>query len=240
MKIKILTLLLGVSLASSPAAASVLSVSSPDVDQGEWSIEAGISWEMDGDSEKDDFREYALEIGYSPTDFWNTALEFSAEHESGGGAEYAVTAWKNTLQLIKQDDQLPLSAGLRLQYERAYLDGEADEIAARLLFRHQNEAFDTRFNIGVESEIGSNAENDLVGDIRASVRYKWSPDFKPSIDYLGDTGSLHNLQGENQDHRAGPVLYGSFDKLSYEVGYLKGLSEDSPDHTFKLALGVSF
>lgn len=132
MKIKILTLLLGVSLASSPAAASVLSVSSPDVDQGEWSIEAGMSWEMDGDSEKDNFREYALEIGYSPTDFWNTALEFSAEHESGGGAEYAVTAWKNTFQFIKQDDQFPLSAGLRLQYEMANLDGEADEIAARL------------------------------------------------------------------------------------------------------------
>ncbi len=240
MKIKLLALLLGASLVSWPAAAAVLSVSSPDVDQGEWSIEAGMSWEMDGDSEKDDFREYVLEVGYSPTDFWNTALEFSAEQQDGN-AEYAVTAWKNTLQFINEDEQFPLSAGLRLQYEKAHLDGEADEVAARLLLRHQNEILDTRFNIGIEREIGSDAESDLAGDIRASVRYKWSEDFKPAIDYLGDTGSLHNLQGfENQDHRIGPVLYGSFDAISYEAGYLAGLSTDSPDHTFKIAFGLAF
>ena len=241
MNMKALVIFVGVSLISSPAAASVLSVSSPDVDKGEWSLEAGMSWEMNDDPEKDDFREYAFEIGYSSTNFWNTAFEFSAQQDSGGDTEYGVTAWKNTLQFIKQDGQFPLSAGLRLQYEKAHLDGEADEIAARLLLRHQNENFDTRFNIGVEREIGSDAESDLVGDVRASLRYKWSNDFKPAIDYLGDTGSLHNLQGfENQDHRIGPVIYGSFDDISYEAGYLAGVSEEAPEHTLKLVAGYSF
>ncbi len=227
-------------LVSWPAVASVLSVSSPDVKQGEWSVETGMSWEMDDDSEKDDVREYAFEIGYSPTYFWNTAFEFSAEQQEGN-AEYAVTAWKNTLQFVKQNSESPLSAGLRLQYEKAHIDGDADEITARLLLRHQNKILDTRFNIGVEREIGSDAESDLAGDVRASVRYKWSDDFKPSIDYLGDTGSLHNLQGfENQDHRIGPVLYGSFDDISYEAGYLTGFSNKAFDHTFKIAFGLSF
>lgn len=201
---------------SAPAAASVLSVSSPDVEMGEWSIETGLSWERD--DRQDDFREYVLEIGYSPTDYWNTALEFSVE-DNNGDAEYAVTAWKNTLQFIEQRDGVPLSAGLRLQYERARLDDEADEIAARLLFRHQNDIIDTRLNIGAEREVGSDAENDFTGDIRASVRYKWSEKFRPAIDYLGDTGSLHSLQSfKNQDHRIGPVIYGSFDNVSYEAG----------------------
>lgn len=231
---KALFLLSGVALISWSSHASVLSVSSPDVDEGEWSIEAGMSWENDNS------REYVLELGYSPTDFWNTALELSAEQQDGD-AEYAVTAWKNTLQFMRQDERFPLSAGLRLQYENAHLDGEADEITLRLLLRHQNEILDYRFNIGVEREIGPDAQNDIAGDIRASVRYKWRENLKPAIDYLGDTGSLHNLQGfENQDHRIGPVLYGNFDDISYEAGYLTGLSNDSPDHTFKIAFGRAF
>jgi|GEM_PF-3512186 len=237
---KLLALFLSASLVSWPAVAGVLSVSSPDVKQGEWSVETGMSWEMHDDSEKDDFREYVFEIGYSPTYFWNTAFEFSAEQQEGN-AEYGVMAWKNTLQFVKQNSEFPLSAGLRLQYEKAHLDGEADEIAARLLLRHQNKILDTRFNIGVEREIGSDAESDLAGDVRASVRYKWSDDFKPAIDYLGDTGSLHHLQDfENQDHRIGPVLYGSFDDISYEAGYLIGLSNKASDQTLKIAFGLSF
>lgn len=241
LNMKALVIFVGVALIYSPATASVLSVSSPEVNKGEWSLETGMSWKMDDDPEKDDFREYAFEIGYSPTNFWNTAFEFSAKQESGGDPQYAVTAWKNTLQFIKQDDQFPLSAGLRLQYEKAHLNGEADEIATRLLLRHQNESFDTRFNIGVEREIGSDSESDLAGDIRASVRYKWSDDFKPAIDYLGDTGSLHHFQGfEKQDHRIGLVFYGNFDDISYEAGYLIGLTQDSPNQTLKIVIGYNF
>lgn len=237
---KFLVLFLSVSLISWPSVASVLSVSSPDVKKGEWSLEAGMSLEMDDESEKDDFREFAFEIAYSPTYFWNTAFEFSAEQQEGK-PEYAATAWKNTLQFVKQNSEFPLSAGLRLQYEKAHLDGEADEVAARLLLRHQNKILDTRFNIGVEREVGSDAESDLGGDVRASVRYKWSDDFKPSIDYLGDTSSIRHLQNsENQHHRIGPVFYGSFEDISYEAGYLRGFWNNASDHTFKIAFGLSF
>lgn len=237
---KVLFILMGAALISRPAYASVLSVSSPNVDQGEWSIETGMSWEKDNDTENDDSREYVFEFGYSPTNFWNTALEFSGDQQ-GEDTEYVSTAWKNTLQFISQDERFPLSAGLRLQYEKAHLDGDADEVAVRLLFRHQNKIFDSRLNIGVEKEVGSDAQNDIAGDIRTSVRYKWSENLKTSIDYLGDTGSLDNLQGfQDQDHRIGPVLYGSFDDISYEAGYLAGLSNASPDHTLKIAFGLVF
>ncbi|MGQ0526592.1 MAG: M48 family metalloprotease, partial [Alphaproteobacteria bacterium] len=70
-------------LIPTPCFASVLSVSSPDVEQGEWSIESGMVWEMYDDSQGSDRREYALELGYSPTAYWNTAIELSAEQEDG-------------------------------------------------------------------------------------------------------------------------------------------------------------
>ncbi len=226
---------------STPVFAAVLSVSSPDVKQGEKSVEAGLSWEMDDDAEKDDAREYVLEFGYSPTTYWNTALEFATERDSSGKTDYAITAWKNTLQFIRQSETIPLSAGLRLQYEKAHIEGEADEVAARVLLRHQNDLIDARLNIGTEREIGSNADDAWEGDVRASLRYKWHDSFRPAFDYLGDTGSLDDLQEfDAQDHRAGPVIYGAFGNVSYEAGYLHGLSEGAPNHTAKLVIGYSF
>ncbi len=131
---------------------------------------------------------------------------------------------------------------MRLQYEKAHLSGEEDEVAARLLLRHKGEHFETRLNIGGEKEIGSDAEDGVAGDLRASIRYRLNDSLTPAIDYLGDTGSLHRLQGfADQDHRLGPALYGKLaDTLEYEVGYLGGISRDAPDHTFKIGLEYSF
>lgn len=221
--------------------ASVLSVSSPDVKKGEKSIEVGLSWEMDDATSNDNAREYVLEFSYSPTAYWNTAIEFSAEQDGTGEADYAVTAWKNTLQFIRQSETMPLSAGLRLQYEKAHIDGEADEVAARVLLRHQNDLIDSRLNFGAEREFGSGADDVWEGDVRASLRYKWHNSLRPAIDYLADTGSLDDLQEFHaQDHRAGPVIYGAFNNISYEFGYLHGLSGRAPDHSVKFVIGYNF
>lgn len=179
-----------------------------------------MAWEMYDNSESADAREYALEFGYSPTAYWNTAIELSAEEEEGNETEYAVTAWKNTLQFIRQTEEMPISAGLRLQYEKAHVSREADELAARILLRHQNDLIDARLNLGAERETGSNANNELEGDVRASLRYKWRDELRPAIDYWGDTGRLSDMQDfYEQDHRAGPVFYGSTGPLAYEAGY---------------------
>ncbi len=234
--------ILGSVLVPFSASAGVLSINSPDITKGEASIEAGIAVERDDARTRDHFREHAFEMEYSPTDFWSTGLEFVAERESGEGLRYAVTGWENTFQFLKQKDGALISAGLRLEYEKAHLSGEADEISARLLLRHRTEQWETRLNIGGDREIGANRTSGIEGDLRASVRYDWNEYLTPAIDYLGDTGSLHKLQGfSEQDHRLGPVLYGKLtDTIDYEIGYLNGISSHAPDHTFKFALGYIF
>lgn len=235
-------LILGSVLIPLEASAGVLSVNSPDIKKGEWSAEAGIAWERDDDKAKDYFREHALELEYSPTDYWSTGLEFVAEREAGEGLRYAVTGWENTFQFLKQKDGAPLSLGLRFEYEKAHLNGEADEVSARLLLRHRTEQWETRLNIGGDKEIGADRESGIEGDLRASVRYHWNDYLTPAIDYLGDTGTLHRLQGfSKQDHRLGPVLYGDLtESIGFEAGYLAGISANAPDHTFKLSLEYVF
>ncbi|MBI1186653.1 MAG: hypothetical protein GC206_04875 [Alphaproteobacteria bacterium] len=233
-------LILGV-CASAHAQASVLSVSSPSVRAGELTAETGIAFEEDRASDLDGFSELAIEFGYSPTAHWKVAIELAAEDAPGADAGYAVSALKNTFALARQGDAAPFDVGLRLQYEFAHIDGEADEAAARLLLRRREGSLEYRFNVGVEREVGSGANAALIGDVRASLRYHITDALAPALDYLGDTGSLHRLQRfEDQDHRAGPVLYGRLtDHIQFAAGYLAGLSGDAPDHTLKLALEVT-
>ncbi len=99
-----LRFLLAVLLTPAPAFAGVLTINSPDVKKGEFSLEAGISLESDDQRQYDHYREHVMEIGYSPTDYWNTAMEFTAEREAGEGTRYAVTGWENTFQFIKQSE----------------------------------------------------------------------------------------------------------------------------------------
>lgn len=235
-KLRVLAVLLvALSCVSSWAEAAVLSVSSPDVESGEKSIELGMSWESK------DAREYVMELGYSPTTFWNSAIALTLEQDASRRTKYAATSFKNTLQFLRQSDDMPLSAALRLQYEVAHLDGNADDIAMRLLLRHQNDVVDTRLNFGVEHEVGSQSNNVWEGDIRGSIRYKAPYGLRPALDYLGDTKSLHNIRDfDAQDHRIGPVLYYSYGAMSYEIGYLRGISDRAPANTVKFAVGYSF
>lgn len=220
-----------------PAQASVLSVSSPNVSEGELSLETGVALEQDDG----DFAEYAFEAAFSPTASWNTAVEFSAEN-ARGEVSYAVTAWKNTFQFLRQGDGAPISAALRLQYEAAHIDGEGDELAARLLLRQDRGPLSYRLNIGIEREVGSGSDDELVGDLRAAVRYDLGNGLTSAIEYLGDTGSLHNLRRfETQDHRLGIALYADMtNHIRLGVGYLAPLTRAAPDRTFKITIERAF
>lgn len=224
------------------AAANVLTINSADVTKGKATLEAGLRWDIDDNKANNHFREYALEAEYGITDHWGIGFEFVAERESGEGTRYAVTAMEHTFQLLKQGKDAPFSLGLRLEYEKAHISGEADEANARLLLRYRNDLFEGRFNIGGDREVGSNAARGFNGDVRMSLRYHVNEHFVPALDYLGSTGRVDDMpRFDDQTHRIGPVIYGHItDKIGYQVGYLAGLSEASADHTFKLAVEYKF
>jgi len=69
--------------------------------------------------------------------------------------------------------------------------------------------------------------------------------YSPSV-AAGEMGEVgHRLPGDQQDHRAGPAIYGEFAgsskrKWLYEVGYLFGISAAAPAGTLKATLEYEF
>lgn len=220
-----------------PAHAGLLDVSSPSVKEGAIGVEAWTSFER-----TPDYMEHVFEASYGVTSFWKTALEFGIERPGGAEAEYAATTWKNTFKLLSQNENMPVAVGMRLDYARAHLAGDADKIDMRALFRHDSGPWQWRLNVGIDREVGDNASDGYGGDIRASGRYQVAEGYQVAIDYLGDTGKLHNMPSfDGQDHRAGPVLIADItDTIALEAGYLAGLSQSAPDHSFKLGLEYNF
>jgi hypothetical protein len=237
-----LIILLGALALPLPAMAGILTVNSPEVEQGKSVIEAGAKWEVDHRKSRDNVKEYALEYKYGLTDYWAPEIEFLAGRESGKGTFYKLTALENTFQFLKQSAGAPLSVGLRVNYEAAYQTGDADVLAARLLLRYTHENWELRANIGGSREVGKNASNGVGGDIRSSVRYHLSEHLTPAINYFGKTGRLDDMPGYSlQSHRIGPALYAKLcDEVNVKFAYLVGISSAAPDNTFKLGIEYSF
>lgn len=224
------------------ANAGVLDVSSPSVTKDEIGISQGIAFERDKNPGASNYWENSTELSYGVTSWWKATAQFVTERENGDALRYAATGMKNTIRFTPQTETMPVALGLRLDYKYAHLGGEADKVSARLLAQHKTGPWDLRLNAGVGKETGDNADSDLTGDVRAHARYWVNNTYAVSFDYLGDTGSLHDMRRfDDQDHRVGPALQLKLaDGVEAELGYLAGISNNAPDHALKLNIGYDF
>ena len=86
-------------------------------------------------------------------------------------------------------------------------------------------------------------EGELIQD-RYGVRCL--PQFEPGFEAYGELGEVSDfLPSDEQDHRIGPVIFGALPitpttKIQYELGYLFGLTDGSPDGTLRWQLEYEF
>lgn len=235
----LLALFLSASIPVMSAQATILTTSSPDVEKGRATLRYGAGFE-DRDS-TGDFWTQEVEAEYSPTDNWKTGFKF-LENQKNGDWYYAATGWKNTLQFMKQKNGLPFSAAVRIEYEKAGQDEDADDVKLRLLTGRKDGAWTALVNAGISREVGANREQGISADVRGSVRYAVNSYLAPSLDYLGNIGQTNNFEGfDRQDHRLGAGLQGDFSSaIGYQIGYLAGISDSAPDSSFMMNLSYDF
>ncbi|MGE3770354.1 MAG: hypothetical protein AB7G06_05310 [Bdellovibrionales bacterium] len=227
-------------ICAGPTYAGVNTVSSPSITRGELTAEVGFGWENDDVSA--DFYEHRLEIGYAPVGYLKLEVEGTAQRVGADELDYTSTTLKGTLMLLEQGELSPVAAALRVEYKHAHAGGGADAIDPRILLQRKEGRAALVLNLGISKSVGDNSTSGVSGDLRASARYQLADRVRGAIEYLGDTGTLHNMRGfAAQDHRLGPVAKIDLtEHAALEIGYLAGISADAPNHSVKMNMGFAF
>jgi len=221
------------------AEAGVMTVSGPNVTQGELYVESGNGYQRDDGTNA---YEHGIEVGYSLTNYWKTALEGMGERAGGDNLRYGTTTLKNTFQFLRQEGASPIAAAFRIDYTHAHLGGEADDVETRLLLQRSQGDWAAIVNIGFDKQVGKNSDDDVGANLRGKLRYKLNDWAMPALEYFGSFGAVDDMQGfEKQNHKIGPAVEFALTKnTSVEIGYAVGISENAPDHSFKLNIGYGF
>jgi hypothetical protein len=231
-------------LLATPAAASDFKVKLPYVDQGEIELEHKGIATFDRDPAKSDNQKLIGEIGYGVTDWWATKFEAEWEREEGPGHNLGTqaVAWENIFALTPQGKYLA-DVGFFVEMEHGIRRGANEEISFGPIVAKEIGPTLTAVNVFFTKEIGPNADERVAFNYRFSSRWMLFPWLEPGLEVHGEPGAINRfLPAAEQDHRAGPVIYGAlplppgWGKLQYQLGYLFGLTTASPDGTLKWLL----
>lgn len=215
-------------------------VTSPYVHADEAEIEWKGGYDIGGDDEQDGNWTHIFEASYGITAFWQTEFEAEIEHEDGEGTDLSDIAWDNKFQLTGKDE-FWVDVGAKFKYE-LNTSGDADAIEGKLLLGKEWGRFRHLANLGLETEVGNDSSDDIEYDLSWSSKFNHSETFQPGFEYYAEFGPLdESTNFDEQDHRLGPVAYGTlFETVGYEVGVLFGLSDEAPDATLKAVLAYEW
>ncbi len=171
-----------------------------------------------------------VETGFSRTsddDLSLSTAEFELQHQFADVGAY----WWDT--------------GTRLNYIHRAPSHDADALDVLFMAQNTYRQFTTRINMGLVHDFGK-AGQDISVEARGFVRYEYSTLFKPGIEYQAEFGAIDDFaSSDQQGHVIGPALYGGLTlpnnkPLAYEVAYLFGLTDSSPDGDLRWKLEYNF
>jgi hypothetical protein len=244
----------GLRLLSGPVAAQEFEIKSPLVEQGnlefEWhgAVQSRFPKGEDeededdgggGDEDEENVRQaHQLSVGYGVTDFWLPELELGLEQEKGDDLKAESIGIENTFQLLPTDSYFA-NLGLLFTYEASVRDN-VHGLEFGPLVEMPLGPFTNTANLLFEQEFGSDRES-----ASPAFGYAWQTLYGVTgglslgFEAFGEIEKFANdpPRLSQQDHRIGPVTYyetelGPFE-LSIGAGFLFGLTDETPDNTFK-------
>ena len=233
-------LILGIACAAPPARAT-RNVSSPGVDKGVWEAEARFGMETDDRAARDRRLRQLYLVEYGVTDWYSFRLNARVQKLHGVAHDYTATEWEHKFQLF-HDTEDGWNGGFKIVYSLAHNGGGANALNLVLLGETYWGAFRHRANIGWEREIGRHAESGVALDASYQVTAKPGDRLRAGAEWFGSFGEIWHTGGFSaQEHQLGPVfMYEASDSLSFEAGYLAGISRQASDGLFKFFVKKSF
>lgn len=242
-------LALGLLLAASaghpfPARAD-FTVHMPLVVKGEREVEAAYTRTRDPSAPLDNQQVYNLAVGYGATSWWLTELEGEWEKSPKEDAQMSELAWENTFQLTEPGEYW-LNLGAFAEYAWPQHSAERPDVKLGPILQLQYETSLHTVNLFFERQVGPRAETAVEFTYAWQSRFRLTQSLDAGFEIFGAPGEAGKpLPAKEQDVRAGPVLYGQFKpgartKVQYELGYLFGATDATPDGTWKVNVELEF
>jgi len=228
-----------VTLASTPSTGHAGSkVYSPYVEKGELELEWKGAYDKDSDNNISGAMKNQFAVGYAFTDYWYTELLTEVERDgtSGANQEWTALEWENRFQLTQAGEHF-VDVGAYAAYEISLEDHHADKAEIGLLLAKETGQFTHYANLFLEKEIGADASHATEASLAWSTRYRYKQWLEPGFEVHSEFGELKHQHGiDEQEHLIGPALYGKIGHMKYDVAYLFGATDASPDGQLKWVL----
>jgi len=216
---------------------AVKKVYSPTNEYRELELEARGNYNFDDDDKPSGLTTQKYAVGYGFTQRLFLELYGEVEKEASGEFEVEALELEARYQLFEQGHYW-LDAGLYGSYEYRLERGQGpDKIEAKLLLEKPMLRFTHRANVIFESEVGTNASNDIETGLAWSSRYRMRQSFEPGFELHSTFGAIDDFSPvDTQTHLIGPVVYGKLGSFKYDIGYLFGATDVSPRGMLKWIL----
>ncbi|AXT33153.1 hypothetical protein [Pseudoalteromonas tunicata] len=174
-----------------------------------------------------------LGYGYAVTD--NVAIEGYLIGQRDHGDDYGLHAYELEVrwQLVEQG-QYWADWGALFELEKQH---QVDnwELSSGLLFEKEIYQTSLTMNLFLIYEWGETIQEEIETEFRAQYRYRWLPQFQPSIelymgeDFIGIGPGFMGLQ-----------RFSGLKQLKWEAGFISELGHQGKDHSFRIALEYEF
>lgn len=181
-------------------------------------------------------------FGYNVSSRWFTELTAQWFQMAPGSNHLAAIMWQNDFMLTQ--GQYPIDVAFHTNVERAQ-DGSG-EIGVEFGPVLQTEFGRTQLNLNVffERDYRAEAANPMRMKYQWQVKYRWIEKLQFGVQGFGEVGKWNDwLPREQQSHRAGPALFGSWDlggghEWRYEAAWLVG--KNSARNARSVALRIQY
>lgn len=218
-------------------------VSMPTVEYGEREFEVKL-----GDARKRGeagISAVTVGVGFGMTRHWFTETYLKATREGDGSFRAESLEWENKFQ-ITETGKYPFEVGFLAEIEIPRERSEGYDFRWGPLF--QTEAADLQINANLifTTNFGGREPARTVMGYQLQLKGEGDASLHLGFQAFGEMGCWHRWQSaRRQSHRLGPALFGRIDmgddhSLSWNVGYLVGISSGAPDRTFRLETELQF
>ena len=217
---------------------------SPRVEEGRTSLEWRGHFNQDRRNNKNKEHHHVFESEHSWTHFWQSEVEFHVSDKSSTPLDWEKLEIQNQFQIL---DSSSYAVALYFSYNFLSEGTKADEMEYKFLNEYQNKDFKFITNFIFEKEIGKKATGSTQFSISNYLVFEKSifEDIKFGLIGFSEFGYLTRINTyHQQEHMYGiqierDITINNFE-YEFALGYLKGLTSETANHSFLWNIELEF